>query len=139
MRSNGKMRETKTKKKTEIVFIKILHSSLMGNLFSGSCFDGDTGDVVRAVYITKGMRERMVKEGKYDTGPGYVILRDKGFVSEAFVTTDISDADYRKAIRKLEKEQSEKIEEKKKIDKHLNWTSRALFSLRKQRKAVKNK
>lgn len=133
------MSETKTKpkKKAEVVFVKILHSSLMGNLFSGSSFDGDTGDVVRAVFLTKEMREKHVGGGYYDTGPGYIILRDHGFINEAFVTTDISDAEYRKAIRKLEKEQSEKIEEKKKIDKNLNWTSRALVSFRKQRKAVK--
>lgn len=109
----------------------------MVNLFSGSCFDGDAGDVVRAVYITQGMRDRMVKGGNQDTGPGYIIIRDGGFISEALVTTDISDADYRKAIRNLEKELSTKIEEKKKLDKRLNWTSRALVSFRKQRKAVK--
>lgn len=129
--------KTKTKKKSNVVFIKILHHSLMGNLFSGSCFDGDTGDVVRALYITEEMRKKHVANGQYDTGPGYIILRDRGFINEAFATTDISDADYRKAIRKLEKEQSKKIDEKKKIDKHLNWTSRALVSFRKQRKAVK--
>ncbi len=132
-----KKQADRPKKKAEIVFIKILHSSLMGNLFSGSSFDGDTGDVVRALYVTEEMRKKHVADGHYDTGPGYVILRDRGFINKAFATTDISDADYRKAIKKLEKEQSEQIEKKKKIDKNLNWTSRALVSFRKQRKALK--
>lgn len=129
--------KTKTKKKADVVFIKILHSSLVGNLFSGSCFDGDAGDVVRAVFLTKEMREKHIADGHYDTGPGYVIIRDRGFINEAFVTTDISDTDYRKAIRKLEEEQSKEIGEKKKIDRRLNWVSRALVGLRRQRKAIK--
>lgn len=136
MWSNGKMIKTKPKK-AKIVFIKISHSSLMGNLFSGSSFDGDAGDVVRAVYVTKEIREKLVKDGQYDTGPGYIIIRDRGFINEAFVTTDISDSDYRKAIKKMEEEQVKLIEEKKKIDKSLNWLSRGLVDFRKQRQVEK--
>lgn len=135
MWSNGKMTKTKPK----VVFIKITHSSLMGNLFSGSSFDGDEGDIVRAIFLTKEMRDSIVSKGKDDPGSGYYIIRDGGFISAAFVTTEISDAEYRKAIRKMEKKHEEKIEKKKKLDKSLNWTSRALVAFRNQRKSVKNK
>jgi len=81
----------------------------------------------------------IVSRGNDDPGSGYYIIRDGGFISAAFVTTDISDSDYRKIIKKHEEGLQRKIEEKKKLDKSLNWTSRALVAFRNQRKAVKNK
>lgn len=108
---------SKTKTKPKIVFIKITHNSLMGNLFSGSSFDAQEGDVVRAIHITKEIRERIVADGKPDPGVGYLTVQDRGFVSEAFVSTDISQKDFDDYATKLGSDIDKREEERDKLDK----------------------
>ncbi len=127
---------SKTKIKAEWVFIKILSSSLLGNFLAQSWHGLDEGEIVKAIAITDEMRKRAKENGGDTLGPGYIIP-EWGFCHEIHATTDITDNDYRKYIRKLETTLDKKIKEKKDIDDTLNWTSRALVAIRKQKKAVK--
>ena len=129
---------SKTKIKHKLVFIKILPSSLLGNLLAQSWHGLDEGEITQAVWITDEMRERAKKNGGDCLGPGYIIP-GWGFCHKVHATTDITDKDYKNYIKKQEIAFKKKIKEKKEIDESLNRRSRELLILRKQRKAVKNK
>ncbi len=124
--------------KHKMVFIKILPSSLLENWVAQNWHGLDDGDIIQAIEITDEMRERAKAKGAAgdNLGTGYIIL-GWGFCHKALATEEITDADYRKYIKRLGEKQAKKIKEKTELDRSLNFISRELILLRKRRKALK--
>ena len=105
------MSTTKAKTEYKWAFIKIVHDEMMAKYFTQSWHNFTKGDIIKALVLTKEQRKKIRDGGHHDPGAGYFVPKGAIFLSDAMVSTNISQKEYDKYLKKLGKEIAQKEEE----------------------------